>query len=170
GMKDAFVHQTYGAAPPHATFGVIDAVGYEKGNDGLPWKHSWGVPPLRREALVPVGDGGIWCHLEDLARWDAAMRAGRILKPATLKLALAPSQTGDGKRNAYGLGWSLYFNKAGKMIGYGHNGLWRGFRTNYYDYVIEDRTTAILSNRGDFDPDRFWYALEAVLEKHRPVR
>ncbi len=169
GMKNAFVHEVRNAVPGRTTPEINDAIGYEKGNTGETWKASWGTPPFRLEALVPVGDGGIWCNLEDLAQWDAAMREWRILKPATMRLALTPSQTDDGKKNNYGFGWSLYFNNAGKMIGFGHRGLWRGFRLNYYDYLLENRTTAILCNRGDFDPDKFWYALDDVIEKHQPA-
>lgn len=139
GMKHAFVHEIHNPVLPRSTPDVVDAIGYERGSQGEAWRESWGTPPFRNEALATVGDGGIWCNLEDLARWDAAMRQGKLLKPATMQLALTQSQTSDGKKNNYGFGWSLYFNKTGKMIGYGHRGLWRGFRANYYDYLLEDR-------------------------------
>jgi CubicO group peptidase (beta-lactamase class C family) len=168
GMTSAFLFEVVNGTVPRATFEGVNAIGYERGKAGEPvWKESWGTLPFRRESLVPMGDGGIWGNLEDLARWDAAMRDGKILKPATRKLALAPSQTADGKTNNYGFGWSLYFGKGGSLIGYGHRGLWRGFRANYYDYVLEDRTTVILSNRSDFDPDKFWYALDDAVEKNQ---
>jgi CubicO group peptidase (beta-lactamase class C family) len=99
-----------------------------------------------------------------MARWDEALRAGKLLRPATMKQALTPARTADGKANDYGLGWSLYLDK-GRMNGFGHEGAWGGFNTSYYRYLVADRTTVILSNRGDFDPDGFWYKLNDVVEK-----
>jgi CubicO group peptidase (beta-lactamase class C family) len=168
GMKTAFLYEVENGVPCRATFEAPNAIGYDHGKNNEPyWKPTWGLPPYGWESLVPMGDGGIWCNLEDLAKWDAALRAGKFLKPETWKLALTPSHTGDGKKNDYGFGWSLYFNKAGSLIGYGHRGLWRSFRANYYDYVLKNRTTVILTNRADFDPDKFWYALDDVVEKYR---
>jgi hypothetical protein len=54
------------------------------------------------------------------------------------------------------------------MNGYGHDGAWNGFRTSYDHLLDGERTTAILSNRGNFDPDKFWYALDKVIVKLAP--
>jgi hypothetical protein len=81
-----------------------------------------------------------------------------------MKLALTPSRTADGKTNGHRLGWTLYFTKE-RMNGLGSDGSWRGFRTNYHCYLLADRTTVILSNRGDFDSDAFWYKLNHLIQK-----
>src|SRR4029078_8346268 len=60
----------------------------------------------------------------------------------------------------------FYFDDV-KLIGYGHDGSWGGFRTTYYRYLAEDRTTVILSNRGNFDRDAFWYPINALIEKRQ---
>lgn len=83
-----------------------------------------------------------------------------------MKLALSPSKLADGEQNDYGFGWSLYWEDSGELTGYGHEGAWGGFNTSYYEHVAADRTTVLLSNRGNFDPDKFWYALNEVVEKH----
>src|SRR5262249_42541372 len=145
GMKHSFVYESPNAAPKRAAPGYIPAVGYEKGKKPGAWKDAWGAPPFRNEELLTVGDGGIWCNLEDLALWDAALRQGKLLKPATMQAALTPSKTRDGKTNDYGFGWSVYFDRAsGKMHGYGHDGSWGGFRTSYYRSLASDRTTVLL--------------------------
>ena len=164
GMKDSFVYEGPDAVPAHPAPGCVNAVGYEKGKKKGRWEAAWGAPPFRHEELLTVGDGAVWTNLEDMARWDAALRAGKLLKPETMRLALTPSKTRDGKTNDYGFGWGLYFDHD-KLIGYGHDGSWGGFRTSYYRSLAADRTTVLLSNRGDFDPDKFWYALDAVVEK-----
>ena len=131
------------------------------------WEPAWGVPPLRNETLLTVGDGGVWTNLEDMAKWDHAIRADKLLKPATMRLALMPSRTADRKTNPYGLGWGLYPDKSDGLTGFGHDGSWGGFRTSYYQHLASGRTTVILSNRGDFDPDAFWYALDDIVEQHK---
>jgi CubicO group peptidase (beta-lactamase class C family) len=165
GMTDSFVYESPEAVPAHPAPGCVNAVGYEKAKKKGRWTAAWGTPPSRHEELLTVGDGAVWTNLEDMTRWDAAVRGGKLVKPETMRLALTPSKTRDGKTNNYGFGWALYFDDGGKLIGYGHDGSWGGFHTSYYRYVAADRTTVLLSNRGDFDPDKFWYALDDVVEK-----
>ena len=93
----------------------------------------------------------------------AIVEPGRLSAPCTFFPLGADAA--DGKQNDYGLGWELYFD-GGKLIGYGHNGSWGGFRTSYYRYLTADRSTVILSNRGDFDADDFWYPLNDLIEEH----
>jgi CubicO group peptidase (beta-lactamase class C family) len=139
------------------------AIGYSPGKK-QPWRPTWGTRPDRAETALTVGDGAIWTNLEDMAHWDAILRAGKLLKPETVKLSLTPSHTRDGERNDYGLGWELFANKKGKLHGFGHEGSWEGFETSYYRYLPEDRTTVILSNRGNFGPDELWYKLNDAID------
>lgn len=141
------------------------AIGYEK--QKKQWQETWGVPPYRAEQHLEVGDGAIWTNLDDMERWDAALREHKLISEKTMKAALTPSKTRDGQTNGYGFGWEVYMGDSKTMNGFGHEGSWGGFRTSYYQYVVADRTTVILSNRGDFDPDNFWYALNDVVEKER---
>jgi CubicO group peptidase (beta-lactamase class C family) len=168
GMKNSFVYESPSSVPKQPATGCLRAVGYEKEKGG--WQPAWGAPPARDETLLTVGDGGVWTNLEDLDAWDRTLRQGKLVRPLSMRLALTPSETRDGKINDYGRGWSLYFGEAGDagavLKGYGHDGSWGGFRTSYYRDLLADRTTVLLSNRGTFDPDKFWYALQDVVEKH----
>ena len=116
--------------------------------------------------MLTVGDGAVWTNLDDMAAWDRALRNHKLIREKTMQLALGPSKTTNGKTNDYGLGWLVYRDKSGNMNGFGHEGSWGGFQTSYYRYVVADRTTVILSNRGDFDPDTFWYALNDLIAEH----
>jgi CubicO group peptidase (beta-lactamase class C family) len=166
GMKNTFVYEDPATVPTQYAPGCKTATGYSRSGRKEPWQATWGTPPARREDLLTVGDGGIWSNLEDMAEWDSAIRTGKLLQPESMQLALTAPKTRDGASSGYGLGWELYFDPSGAMNGFGHGGLWGGFRTSYYRYLRADRTTVILSNRGTFDPDALWYALDAAVERH----
>jgi CubicO group peptidase (beta-lactamase class C family) len=162
GMKNTFVHSGPGSIPKHTAPPCNDAIGYEK-TDGS-WVATWGLPPAFHEAdHLEVGDGAIWSNLEDMANWDTALRTNKLLKPATMKLAL----TGSKKNKGYGLGWQLYHEDDGSLYGYGHDGYWEGFNTMYYNYLTDKHTIVLLSNRGhEIDLDKFWDKLSALIDTH----
>jgi CubicO group peptidase (beta-lactamase class C family) len=161
GMKSTFVYESRQAATKERA--ALCAVGYEKHKKQ--WQETWGVPPYRMEEHLEVGDGAIWTNLEDMRQWDAALRQHKLVTQKTMQLAFQPSKTRDGETNTYGFGWEVYRDDSGGMNGFGHEGSWGGFRTSYYQYVVADRTTVILSNRGNFDPDAFWYELNDAVEE-----
>lgn len=161
GMASTFVYESRKAATKDRA--QLCAIGYEKKKKE--WHESWGVPPYRMEEHLEVGDGAIWTNLEDMRHWDAALRDRKLIGQKTMQMAMEPSTTRDGETNSYGLGWEVYRNDKGSMNGFGHEGSWGGFRTSYYQYVAANRTTVILSNRGNFDPDAFWYELNDAVEE-----
>jgi CubicO group peptidase (beta-lactamase class C family) len=165
GMKHSFLYDRPDAAPK-VSGESNHAVGYEWQKKKKIWEANWGVPPDAHPEMLTVGDGSIWTNLEDMLKWDLALREKKLLKPATWNLALTPSKTRDGKTNGYGLGWGLYFNNPDEVYGYGHDGSWGGFLTSYYRYLAADRTTVLLSNRGNFDNDKLWSALDGLVERH----
>ena len=98
-----------------------------------------------------------------MARWDAAIRTNKLLKPATMKLAL----TGSRRNKGYGLGWEIYRDDNAPMHGFGHDGYWRGFNTMYYNYLTDNHTVVLLSNRGDaIDLNKFWEKLSELIGTH----
>jgi hypothetical protein len=55
----------------------------------------------------------------------------------------------------------------GSLYGYGHDGYWEGFNTMYYNYLSNNHTVVLLSNRGhDIDLDEFWEKLSELIETH----
>lgn len=162
GMTNTFVYDAPSSVPNGAA--AHAAVGYERRKKG--WRPTWGLPPRRHERELTVGDGGIWSDLRDMAAWDAALRGGKLISPATLKHALTRTKTANGTED-YGQGWDLYFADDGGFNGFGHDGDWGGFINSYYHQQVDDLTTVILSNRGDFDADAFWDDLYDRVEKGR---
>ncbi|WP_397568561.1 serine hydrolase domain-containing protein [Schlesneria sp. T3-172] len=162
GMKTAFVSEGPGSVPVVA--GRVDAIGY--GQEEGEWKPLWGVPPARQEKLLTCGDGAVWCSLEDMLAWDRALRAKKLMKPDTAKLAVVPSRTRDGRTNPYGYGWELYYNNPKQLNGFGHGGGWGGFGTYYYHDILTGLTTVMLGNGRPIDMNKFWYALMDLVNKH----
>jgi CubicO group peptidase (beta-lactamase class C family) len=162
GMKSTFVYSGPASIPADVAASCSNAVGYEK--EKGKWVASWGIPPGYKEAEhLEVGDGAIWSNLEDMAKWDTALRTNKLIKPATMKLAL----TGSKKNKGYGLGWQLYHEDDGSLYGYGHDGYWQGFNTMYYNYLTGKHTVVLLSNRGhEIDLDKFWDKLSGLIDSH----
>jgi CubicO group peptidase (beta-lactamase class C family) len=169
GMDNTFVYSSPDSVPANSAPPCSNAVGYQRGK--RTWVATWGTAPDRSEEHLEVGDGGIWSNLEDMAKWDAAVRANTLLKAATMRLMLTPSKTADGKTNPYGLGWWLYADRVGRLYGLGHDGYWQGFTTSYYYYLIEDHSVVLLSNRGkSIDLNKFWDKLNRLIRRYAPLQ
>jgi len=166
GMANTFVYDSPASVPRGTTNPPCNnALGYEL-KDGR-WVESWGTTPERHEQHLEVGDGAIWTNLDDMARWDAAIRAHALLKPETMKLALTPSRTRDGTTNAYGLGWELFINQRGDVYGFAHGGRWGGFETRYHNHFSNNHTVVLLSNRGpSTDLLGLWRKLDAAIQTY----
>jgi CubicO group peptidase (beta-lactamase class C family) len=161
-MNTSFCYDRPGAPVRHPMYGFVNATGYSWKKKKQIWEVSWSSPPFGSEKNLIVGDGGTWSSIEDMEKLDAALRAGKLLKKATMDAALTPSKTKDGKTNDYGLGFDLYLAGDNKLVGYGHGGNWGGFHTMYHRDLTTNRSYLILSNRGTFGPDEFLEALKRL--------
>ena len=54
-----------------------------------------------------LGDGGIYSSIDDLAKWDAALYDGRLLRPSSLQAAFTPATRTDDAEVEYGFGWRI---------------------------------------------------------------
>jgi CubicO group peptidase (beta-lactamase class C family) len=165
GMVDTFIYDSPASVPVHSDHPCNNALGYEFKNKA--WIETWGTVPERHEKHLEVGDGAIWSNLADMAHWDAAIRTNKFLTPDTMRRALVPSHTTDGKTNPYGLGWALFMTRSGRVGGFGHAGYWGGFRTDYHNDFAGDHTVVVLSNRGlGLDLDALWFKFDAAIRAH----
>lgn len=103
-----------------------------------------------------LGDGGVYSSLEDLAKWDEALRMGSLIAEADMRPALEPVRVAgahpvepDGVPAAYGFGWFLNPWKGRPRMW--HYGETRGFRTAIERFPAEGLTIVVLSNRSNFD-------------------
>jgi CubicO group peptidase (beta-lactamase class C family) len=115
-----------------------------------------------------LGDGGIYSNLQDLAKWDDALRNHTLLSAKEMQPALVPAKLNDGsptfwpassnddslhpgKPVAYGFGWFLDPYQGHPRMW--HTGSTMGFRTVIERFTADNLTIIILANRTDLDPE-----------------
>jgi CubicO group peptidase (beta-lactamase class C family) len=133
-----------------------------------------------------LGDGGIYSNLEDLARWDDALRNHTLLSEKEFQPALAPVKLNDGaephwpkeasddnlhpgKPVSYGFGWFLDPHEGHRRMW--HTGSTMGFRTVIERFTDGDGLTVIiLSNRTDFEPEKLALQVADLIFKEQNPR
>lgn len=104
-----------------------------------------------------LGDGGIYSSLDDLAKWDQALREHTLLSAAQMQPALTAVQPKDGPPRfdngpalSYGFGWFLDPYRDHKRMS--HDGDTIGFRTTIQHFPDDNLTIIVLANRADLNP------------------
>jgi CubicO group peptidase (beta-lactamase class C family) len=114
----------------------------------------------------PYAAGSILSNVDDLAAWDEALQAGKLIKPESLRRAWTPLVLPNGDSTAYGYGWRISSYEGHRMIE--HGGSIHGFLT-YALSLPEDRVyIAILHNCGDKSASGLAFRL-ATLVLGKPV-
>ena len=105
-----------------------------------------------------LGDGGIYSSLDDLAKWDRALRDHTLLRAAEMQPALTPVQPSGGPAKledasnvSYGFGWFLDPYRGHKRMS--HDGGTIGFRTTIQRFTDDGLTIIVLANRTDVNPE-----------------
>ncbi len=138
------------------------AYGHTKEKDGNK-KDGWKETDQSPTSAV-LGDGGIYSSLDDLAKWDRALREHTLLSEAEMQPALTPVRPTGGSANeagepypSYGFGWFLdpYIDTNEKSHGrMWHDGETIGFRTTIQRFPDDKLTILVLANRTDIDPEK----------------
>jgi len=142
-----------------------DTLAYEKGKNEVPHRaygHTKSNGVWRETDQSPtsavLGDGGIYSSLDDLARWDQALRDHTLLSEAEMQPAFTPvlptsgpAKIPDGPAVSYGFGWFLDpYQGHGRMW---HDGETIGFRTTIQRFPDDKMTIIVLANRTDINPE-----------------
>lgn len=114
----------------------VDVVGHDRGQ----WRYSVAQNFLDG----PVGDKGIYSTVGDLYLFDRALRAGKLLKQATMDSAYVPRNPMIHGHFSYGYGWRI-FEAPGQQVIY-HTGWWHGFRHIFLRDIKDDITIVLLTN------------------------
>jgi CubicO group peptidase (beta-lactamase class C family) len=151
---------------------MADTVVYQKGKNTVPnraYGHSKDAAGFKEtdqsSTSATLGDGGIYSNVEDLSKWDNALRNHTLLSAEEMQPALEPAKFGGaanvvlpddaptalrGVPVEYGFGWFLDPYK-------GHARMWHygdtmGFKTAIQRFPNDGLTIIVLSNRNDLDP------------------
>ena len=98
----------------------------------------------------PYAAGSLMSTVDDLAKWDAALTAGRVVNAHSLAKVFASSKLASGNDTAYGYGWSIgrYEDRAVQE----HGGGIHGFRAHVLRIPSDGVYVAVLSNLAGAGP------------------
>lgn len=172
-----------------APLGMARTLAYEKGTNDVPdraYGHTKEATAFREtdqsSTSATLGDGGVYSCLEDLAKWDEALRTDALLSQTEMATALTPVRLADGSEPrwpqgeqggdnlspgrpvAYGFGWFLDPWQGRRRAW--HHGETRGFRSIVERFPAEGLTVIMLANRNDLDLERL--ALQIADGELRP--
>jgi D-alanyl-D-alanine carboxypeptidase len=116
---------------------AIRAAGHTRGEKGF-------EPSEVISMSQPYAAGALVSTVDDLARWDAAVSAGKLLKPGTWQRAFAKTTLTDGKPVNYGYGWMVGSVRGVPTIG--HGGAINGFTTYALRVPSEHVYVVVLRN------------------------
>lgn len=91
--------------------------------------------------------GAIVSTVEDLVKWEAALRGDALLKKESKTQMWTPVTLNDGKPYPYGFGFRLSQIRGHKIVG--HSGQTAGFGANISRYTDDDLTVIVLTNLGE---------------------
>lgn len=102
------------------------------------------VPADALSMTQPYAAGALVSTVDDLARWNAAIGAGKLLKAATWRKAFTPYTLADGKRTGYAYGWGIGDWQGASVIS--HGGGIDGFATYAARLPRQNVFVAVLEN------------------------
>ena len=104
------------------------------------------------DSSYKVPGGGLISSADDIARFEAAILADKLVKRATRDLMWTPQKTTDGKSTGYALGWGIS-DKLGVLMA-AHTGGQQG--TSIAFAVVPDRLAGVvvLANMDGVDAGR----------------
>jgi D-alanyl-D-alanine carboxypeptidase len=115
----------------------IRARGYQaSGSSVAPSEHTHPSQPFAAGALVST--------VADLVKWDAALEARKLLKPASYETMWTPARLNDGSAAKYGFGWGIDSVNGHPRVS--HGGGITGFSTFIARYPDDKLTVVVLTN------------------------
>lgn len=94
--------------------------------------------------MIPYAAGSLGSTVEDLIRWDAALREGRLLDSSTQERMYKPVQLVDGQTEPYGFGFRITSYEGHRLIC--HGGGIPGFHTFIARFIDDQTMIAVLAN------------------------
>jgi D-alanyl-D-alanine carboxypeptidase len=111
---------------------------------------------------IPYAAGALLSTVDDLARWNAAVAAGKVVDRKLIDKAWTPYRLADGESTGYGYGWRMASLAGERVIQ--HGGTIHGYATHALWLPEHEVYVAVLANDQTVDPDFVsgLLALEAI--------
>ena len=94
-----------------------------------------------------MGAGSIVSTIEDMTKWEAALRGDKLLNAESKKQIWTQFTFNNGKPSPYGLGWRISDVRGRRLIA--HSGQTAGCGAAIHRYVDDDVTVIALTNLGE---------------------
>lgn len=114
------------------------AAGYRLVNDSIK-NQEWVSPSINTTA-----DGSMYVTALDMAKWEAGLNAGKLLKKEYYDLMWAPTKLNNGTIENYGFGWSIDSVNGNRIVE--HNGSWQGFECTIKRYPEKKISVVVFAN------------------------
>ncbi|MEZ0327573.1 MAG: serine hydrolase domain-containing protein [Fimbriimonas sp.] len=98
----------------------------------------------RFSMLSIISDGAILSNVKDMAKWDAALIGGKLLKPASYQMMITPGKLKTGRTRNYGFG--TFLPPLGGKPFVGHHGNSAGYSAGYYHYPTANLSVILMAN------------------------
>jgi CubicO group peptidase (beta-lactamase class C family) len=108
-----------------------------------------------------LADGALYSTSADMAKWDAALSDGAILKPTSYAQMWTPAPLNSGKSYPYGFAWDITAINGHRLLE--HGGAWQGFTAHYARYPDDHLSVIVLTNLDaeHSDPGKIAHAVAA---------
>ena len=113
-------------------------------------------------SLNTTADGSLYLTVLDMAKWDAALDAERLLKRSSFEQMWTPVRLSNGASYPYGFGWSVEEQRGRLVIE--HGGSWQGFRTAIARYPEQKLGVIVLANLAEAEPEQIAHSVAGLLE------
>jgi hypothetical protein len=109
-----------------------------------PAQPQWRNSQYNNPTFYAQGGGGILSTVNDMAKWDAALRHGQILTPQMLALMRMPQTLNDGRKSPYGFAWELNPFRGHERMW--HNGGGDGRSSNFSRFDDGKLSVVVVAN------------------------
>jgi CubicO group peptidase (beta-lactamase class C family) len=115
-----------------------------------------------------TADGSLYFNIVDLAKWDDALRCGKVLDEQSLAAMWTPALLNDGEPNSagYGFAWACGGEPGHRTVA--HGGAWQGFTCYFIRYLDDDLSVAVLTNLSSGSPSNPGKIARHVAEMIKP--
>ena len=101
------------------------------------------------DSSYKIPGGGLISSADDMARFEIAMLANKLVKPTTREMMWAAQKPADGSKDDYGLGWGTLKKYGLNLVG--HDGSQQGTSTSITLASEKRAGVVVLANMDDVD-------------------